>query len=112
MHTDIQARGFTLTEALQGAADNAAKHYAEQFPTLQISLQVRLFDINGLRGGVDKGCLVSARIGHNRKVIVANQMDSDLYRAIPAAFAKLTRATRSALNRERTWQRTSFAQAY
>jgi putative sigma-54 modulation protein len=112
MQTDIQARGFTLTEALRTAAQGAADVYAEQFPSLQISVQVRLFDINGLRGGVDKGCLVSAHIGHNRKVIVANQLDTDLYRAIPAAFAKLSRATRSALGRERTWKRTSLAQAF
>lgn len=111
MHTDIQARGFTLTDALRAAAQGAADLYAKQFPNLHVSLQVRLFDINGLRGGVDKGCLVSAHIGHNRKVIVANQLDTDLYRAIPAAFAKLSRATRSAFNRERTWKRTSVAQA-
>lgn len=112
MKTDIQARGFTLTQALRTAVQGAACVYAEQFPNLRIAVQVRLFDINGLRGGVDKGCLVAAHIGHHRKIIVANQLDTDLYRAIPAAFAKLSRATRSVLSRERTWKRASLTQAF
>lgn len=100
---DLQARGFALTEALASAIRREAKHYAQAFPGLPLQLQVRLFDINGQRGGLDKGCLVRAKAG--RSVVVASDLDSDLYRAIGAAFERLGRATRSRLSRRRALRR-------
>jgi ribosome-associated translation inhibitor RaiA len=60
---------------------------------------VRLFDVNGVRGGIDKGCLLHARIGLNRRAVVATDVDNDLYHAIQAAFARLDRATRTTVRR-------------
>lgn len=103
MTLDLQSRGFALTEALAAAIRREARRYAESFPGLTPQLQVRVFDINGERGGLDKGCLVKARAG--RSIVVASDLDSDLYRAIPAAFARLARATRSQLDRRRGLRR-------
>ena len=101
MRTDVQARGFSLTDALRSAVEHEAQEYAERFAEVPTSVQVRLFDVNGGRGGLDKGCLVSARVGRGGRIVVATDLDSDLYRAIPAAFAKLDRGTRSILRRRR-----------
>jgi hypothetical protein len=84
MRTDVQARGFVLTAALRCAVEHEAQEYAERFPEVPTGIQVRLFDVNGRRGGLDKGCL---------------------YRAIPAAFAKLDRGTRSILGRRHACRR-------
>jgi putative sigma-54 modulation protein len=102
MHLDVQARGFVLTRALRRAVEGAIDGYAAQFPEAVSSLQVRLFDVNGCRGGVDKGCLATARVGGTRSTVVASELDADLYRAIAAAFSKLARATRSSLSRQRS----------
>jgi ribosome-associated translation inhibitor RaiA len=104
MRTDVQARGFALTAALRCAVEHEAQEYAERFPEVPTGIQVRLFDVNGRRGGLDKGCLVAARVGCGR-IVVATDLDSDLYRAIPAAFAKLDRGTRSILGRRQACRR-------
>lgn len=100
MRIDIQARGFPLTEAMLHAIEHRAHDYREAFPDQKVALSVRLFDLNGIsRGGVDKGCLVHARIGASRRTVVASEVDGDLPRAIQSAFAKLERATRTAVER-------------
>lgn len=96
---DIQARGFSLTAALRSAAEREVRAFAAQFPQHSPEVRMRLFDVNGRRGGLDKGCLVSAHLGRGRTV-VASDLDTDLYQAIVSAFTKLLRGTRSALNRE------------
>jgi ribosome-associated translation inhibitor RaiA len=106
MQTDIQARGFTLTDALRRHVEQQVEHYAARFPDL-LGTHVRLFDVNGPRGGADKGCLAYGRFGRGGAVVVATHIDADLYAAIPAAFAKLTRATRNALARRHATRRGS-----
>lgn len=100
---DLQSRGFALTEALATAIHREARRYAAAFPGLAPQLQVRVFDINGQRGGLDKGCLIRAKAG--RAVVVASDLDSDLYRAITAAFTRLARATRSQRGRDLSLRR-------
>lgn len=95
MHIDIQARGFSLTEFLLAAVEERAQNFRTAFPNLNPHIQVRLFDVNGTRGGVDKGCLLHARLGRGRRSVVVSDVDSDLYRAIGAAFVRLDRATRA-----------------
>jgi len=95
MHLDIQARGFSLTEFLLGAVEERAEDFRSAFPNLNPQIQVRLFDVNGNRGGVDKGCLLHARLGRGRRTVVVSDVDRDMYRAIAAAFARLDHATRS-----------------
>jgi ribosome-associated translation inhibitor RaiA len=99
MRIDIQARGFSLTEALLSSVEQRAESYRVAFPDLNPQIQVRLFDVNANRGGMDKGCLLHARLGAGHNAVVASDLDSDLYHAINAAFARLDRATRTTLRR-------------
>jgi ribosome-associated translation inhibitor RaiA len=85
--------------------ENEARRFHDEFAERTQSLSVRLFDVNGVRHGIDKGCLISARIGSCRSTVVASGIDSDLYRAITAAFTRLVRGTRQTLNRNRRLRR-------
>src|SRR5690349_11929061 len=105
MQIDIQSRGFSLSRALQSAVQGEAHEYASRSPGSITGLRIRLFDTNGPRGGSDKVCLVQARLRKRRKSIVASHVDSDLYRAIAAAFAKLQRGTRAVLGARRAQAR-------
>ena len=105
MKIDLQARNFPLTGALRHAVETEARRYHAEFAERPQALSVRLFDVNGIRHGIDKGCLVSARVGSCKSTVVASGIDSDLYRAITAAFVRLTRGTRQALNRSRQLRR-------
>ena len=100
MKTDIQSRGFTLTTALKASVEAHAAHYRNHFPRLAPGITVRLFDINGTRGGPDKGCLVHVILGRDGTEHVAGSVDRDLYLASANAFAKATRST-SAVTRRR-----------
>ena len=103
MNIDLQARGFALTPSLDTAV---RRELAKLGAPRGISrLQVRLFDVNGARGGIDKGCLVTLHWNGERRVITASDLDSDLYRAIPAAFEKLRRSMKSSLRRSRARRR-------
>jgi ribosome-associated translation inhibitor RaiA len=101
MRADVQARGFSLTPALRAAVEHGVRDYEARFPRLSGRLLVRLFDVNGRRGGIDKGCLAQAQVGKGRAVVVASDLDADLYRAIAATFDKLERSTAAALARQR-----------
>jgi putative sigma-54 modulation protein len=105
MQIDVQARGFSLTHALQHAIEDEAEQYAARCPNALAGIRVRLFDTNGPRGGSDKACLVQARLRRRTESVVASHVDADLYRAIAAAFAKLERGTRSALGARRAHRR-------
>jgi hypothetical protein len=105
MQIDVQARGFTLTRALAAAVQREAAELAAIVGGRSAWLQVRLFDVNSAKGGIDKGCLVTVRIGRLRRTSVASSLDADLYRAIPAGFDKLRRAVLGATRRTQALRR-------
>lgn len=111
MDIDVQARDFTLSDGLRAAIMNAAHHYAASFRRGVRKLGVRVYDTNGRRGGPDKGCTVVADLDDGR-VIVSSDIDADLYRAIPRAFAKLKRGTRAARMARLAQRRTAEAFAF
>jgi putative sigma-54 modulation protein len=104
MKTDIQSRGFTLTDTLKASVEAHAAHYRKHFPNLTPGITVRLFDINGTRGGPDKCCLVHLNLGRDGTELVASSVDSDLYLAIANAFAKAVRSTSAITRRRRVYR--------
>jgi ribosomal subunit interface protein len=103
MNIDVQARGFSLTQAIRAATRREIARLAHVEGVHR--LQVRLFDVNGTRGGIDKGCLVTLHLSGEKRVLVATGLDSDLYRAIPSAFDKLNRALAVTVRRTRSLRR-------
>jgi putative sigma-54 modulation protein len=91
MQIDIQSQGFPLTPALSGYADNRI-NYALSFASDRITrLIVRLSDINGVRGGKDKRCLLELRL-KGAPGIVVEDVEEDLYAAIDRATERARRA--------------------
>jgi putative sigma-54 modulation protein len=109
MNIDVQARGFSLTEGIQTAIHRETAQLTGVDGAHR--LQVRLFDVNGKRGGIDKGCLVTLHLSREKRVLAATALDSDLYRAIPSAFNKLRRALGAALRRARVLRRRALLAA-
>jgi ribosome-associated translation inhibitor RaiA len=98
MKVDVQARRFTLTESLSNAVHREISRLAQALGGGITRVSVRLFDVNGLRGGPDKGCLVSAQFADGTS-IVGSDVDADLYRSVATAFEKVLRSRR--MNRAR-----------
>jgi putative sigma-54 modulation protein len=104
MKIDVQARRFTLTESLRHAVLREIARLAQALGTGITRVSVRLFDVNGLRGGPDKGCLVHAKFTDGTS-IVGSDVDADLYRSVPAAFEKVLLSRRMNRARRRKLQR-------
>lgn len=95
MQTTIQALGFSLTDALENHVHNRLGFTFSRTSGRVRSVNVRLSDLNGPRGGIDKSCLIEVRLDGFPAVVVED-VQQDLYTAIDRAIG---RAARSVLRR-------------
>jgi ribosomal subunit interface protein len=100
MQLDIQTNGFALTDGIrdytkqrmQFALNSSTKHITK--------IKVRLADINGPRGGIDKRCQIDLSLaGHND--IVIEDTETNLYVAIDRASDRCARTLSRRLERAR-----------
>lgn len=90
MKVDVHAQGFALTPALSEHTERrlrfALKHAADQVQ----NVTVRLADVNGPRGGVDKRCSVHVVLA-GLPDIVTEDTEADMYIAINRAVDRVGR---------------------
>lgn len=90
MRVDVRTQGFPLTDALtehtQRRLRFALKHAADQVQ----QVTVRLADVNGPRGGVDKRCSVHIMLD-GLPDIVTEDTEADMYIAINRAVDRVGR---------------------
>lgn len=100
MQLDIQARGFTLTESLRNHCERRLRFALGPASTRLRSVAVRLSDVNGPRGGVDKRCTIRAIVPGAPPVVIA-QYETDIYVAIDRASDRIARSLSRRM--ERVW---------
>lgn len=107
MHIDIQARSFSLTDALRehirrrlGFALSSRDEYIRR-------VMVRLADVNGPRGGNDKLCHIQVVLTHISDVIIEDT-EVDMYAAIDRAADRAGRTVGRRLARKRDQRRSSM----
>ena len=100
MKIDIQARNFSLTDALRGHikrrlsfALSTRGHHIQR-------VKVRLTDINCPRSGVDKHCHIQVALAHLPDVVIEDT-EADLYVAIDRAADRASHAVGRRLARQR-----------
>ena len=101
MQIDIQSQGFALTHALRDHADRRLKFaLARAGPRIR-HVTVRLSDVNGPRGGIDKCCRIQVMLNGLGGVMIEDT-EADLYLAIDRAVDRAGRnvARRVARGRE------------
>ena len=77
MRVDIQARRFILPDGLRHAVHGEITRLTQALGAGITRVSVRLFDVNGVRGGPDKGCLVHAQFT-DRTSIVGSDVRPDV----------------------------------
>ena len=100
MQIDIQARIFSLTEALR---EHVTRRLGFALGTRDEHIQrvlVRLSDINGPRGGDDKQCHIQIVLAQLPDVVIEDT-EADLYRAIDRAADRAGRTLGRRLSRQR-----------
>jgi ribosomal subunit interface protein len=100
MLINIQTQGLELTEAIRDYTQKRLA-YALSHGQQQIQrVQVRLIDVNGPRGGVDKRCQVDVRLKGLSSVVIED-IESDLYVAIDRAAERVGRTLARRLDKHR-----------
>lgn len=94
MRIDIRAQGFALTQSIQSHLQRRIEFALDRLRGQVRSVRVRLSDINGRRGGIDKRCQLQVQLADTRDVVVAD-VQRDLYvamtRAVDRAAAAIVR---------------------
>jgi ribosomal subunit interface protein len=88
MNVEIRSRTVSVSEALRGHVDRKLAQGFRRFDERVRSVMVRLVDLNGPRGGVDKRCRILARVAPTA-VIVVEATDADVYVAVSQAVLRL-----------------------
>jgi len=84
MNIQIHAKDFSLTEALRAHVTRRLAYALNHGQDVVSRTSVRLTDVNGLRGGVDKSCAIEVRMKGAADLIVEDVQD-DIYVAIDRA---------------------------
>lgn len=98
MNLDIRSLGFDLTPALLQHTERRLAFALARFTPLIRAVTVRLEDLNGPKGGLDKRCRVAATLD-GQAALRAEATGADLYAAIDAAADRLGRMVVRAKNR-------------
>jgi ribosomal subunit interface protein len=84
MIIDIQARNVSLTETLRGYVVKRINSSLTGNNDYIQRIVVRLSDVNGPKGGIDKRCHIQVIIPHQPNVVI-DDVESNLYTAVDLA---------------------------
>lgn len=100
MQIEIHAHGFVLTEALRAHIAQRLQFTLSRFQERVMRVVVRLSDINGPKGGLDKHCHLQLRL-RGLPDIVVKDTEADLYVAVNRAAQRAGRTLERHLRRAR-----------
>lgn len=86
MTITIYARGFALTDGIHDHVHLRIQSALGRFSDKLTRVVVRLSDVNGPRGGVDKRCLVALGVPGQPDVVI-KASKADLYSAVDRAVS-------------------------
>ncbi len=103
MRIDIHASGFALTDSIQTHLQRRIEFSLDRLRGRIRCVSVRLSDINGRRGGIDKRCQLQVHLTDSGEVVVAD-VQRDLYVAMTRAVDRASAAIVRRLGRLRRSQ--------
>ena len=101
MDVQIHIRGTDVVEALRNYVERRLHFSLGRFTGRLGRVTVKIADINGPRGGVDKSCRISAELLPGRKLVLLEAVDTNLYVAVDHATERIGRAFSRELERDR-----------
>lgn len=101
----IEVRGSTvpISEALEEHILRRLDFALRRFADSVDRVIVRLVDLNGPKGGVDKRCRIAARLISPAPAVIVEATDAGAYMAVSLAAARLEERVARALSRQRDW---------
>jgi len=101
MQIDIQARDFSLTDALRSHAERRLRSTLTCCDDHIQRIAIRLSDINGPRGGADKRCHLRVLLDALPDVVIED-IETDLYAAIDRATDRAGRTLVRKIDRQQS----------
>jgi ribosome-associated translation inhibitor RaiA len=102
MQIEIRSRDFSVTDAIREHAQRRMRFVLDYFAFDRLRnvrrIVVRLGDLNGPKGGVDKYCRIIADVGSN--TVVVENTHSNLYSAISLATQRFALKASRVLSRD------------
>ncbi len=109
MQIVIQTKGFSLTDSLKAYINRRVASALDSRDHFIQRVRVRLSDINGPRGGVDKCCQVRTEL-NGAPTVVIQDTSENMYAAIDAASERSGQSVGRRIEKLRSVQRASEAQ--
>jgi ribosome-associated translation inhibitor RaiA len=100
MKIAIRFFGLPASEALREHSERQARLHLDRFGHELESVEIRIRDVNGPRGGEDLECKVSAK-GPRMGFAAMAELSSDAYASVGLALSRLSRSIGRALDRAR-----------
>lgn len=100
----IQARGFTVTQALGSFVRQRLNRVMKIGQDRIQRIAVRLTDVNGPKGGEDKCCQVQVVLAGQPDVVIRDTR-ADLYEAVDRAASRARRTLRRRIGQRRARRR-------
>ncbi len=101
MEVCVRVRGTDLTEAIRSYVERRLRFSLGRFASRLGRVTVRISDVNGPRGGIDKVCRISAKLADTGQVVVQETADTNLYAAIDHATERIGQSCGRAVQRLR-----------
>jgi putative sigma-54 modulation protein len=108
MKIDIRFRNLQASDSLREHAARRVHFHLSRFGEAISSVCIRIGDVNGPKGGLDKQCRVTLR-GPSLSSVVIEELREDTFLAVEVAVERASRAVGRDLDRQRSARAASWA---
>jgi ribosomal subunit interface protein len=105
MKVEIRGKEVRITEALRGHIERRITFALGRFARRIRSVLVRVADLNGPRGGIDKHCRVAIVLAPSTTVVLEDK-DANVYAAVDRVADKANRYVARKFRRAHGWSMT------
>ena len=70
---DFRVRGIDFTDELRKAVERIVVFALDRYDAQMDKISVHMADLNGPKGGVDKLCQITAKLGRGNRVLILEQ---------------------------------------
>ncbi len=108
MKIEVRFRGLESSDALREHAARQIHFHLSRFGNDVTAVLVRIADVNGPKGGIDKRCQISVH-GTRFGSATLDEMSGDVYSAVDMAVQRIGRSIGRELDRARSDWRSGYA---
>ncbi len=108
MKIEVRFRGLESSDALRDHVGRRIHFHLSRFGNEVTAVLVRIADVNGPKGGLDKQCQVTVR-GPRFGSSTIGEMSGDAYSAVDMAVGRIGRSVGRELDRSRSERRSGYS---